>query len=496
MPSNLRPADAKVVQYGQFHYLDHMRYQPLVAELTSGLGFKGAVEIEGHCMDWIPDGYLLDYADPVFQTRGEALKAANAMLIERLNILDVSPERLKFHLNQGTRVILAPVGPRIDMSALAIATVTSLQPKMGFCIGFDEDADEYPPEYTLTKDGRLDAEDMAHLGIVGIVTTPGDRAKIEATFKEHHAHLQSLQPPSVTFVAHEQMFGLAHNHSIVIINDKSYVLKEQDGHYIAEGEPQDLRFDDDLRPVSHTGHIAAIALVQGRPMKPAELDAAWTEHSRVNGVWSDPIINTDLHALYHAPAGTEISLLNAAGAVFRAVIIDAEVPMAGAPAIRLDDGEGNARNTRISTSTGLVEGAEHLVFGGLHHVTDHSLPPQQVFDLAGRYLEDDDEAVLYRQHLMGVLNEMGADFMGQVPISNMDNDPSTLQVCLRNSYLILSDFPSTGQVCHYDLYQTASQDLLRRISTPQVEPLIAHLDAYLTPAPSASNQSTSVRLGM
>lgn len=28
MPSNLRPADAKVVQYGQFHYLDHMRYQP------------------------------------------------------------------------------------------------------------------------------------------------------------------------------------------------------------------------------------------------------------------------------------------------------------------------------------------------------------------------------------------------------------------------------------------------------------------------------------
>ncbi|WP_162957904.1 hypothetical protein, partial [Pseudomonas aeruginosa] len=74
--------------------------------------------------------------------------------------------------------------------------------------------------------------------------------------------------------------------------------------------------------------------------------------------------------------------------------------------------------------------------------------------------------------------------------------PSTLQVCLRNSYLILSDFPSTGQVCHYDLYQTASQDLLRRISTPQVEPLIAHLDAYLTPAPSASNQSTSVRLGM
>lgn len=42
-------------------------------------------------MDWIPDGYLLDYADPVFQTREEALKAANAMLIERLNILTCRP---------------------------------------------------------------------------------------------------------------------------------------------------------------------------------------------------------------------------------------------------------------------------------------------------------------------------------------------------------------------------------------------------------------------
>lgn len=496
MQSHRYPADLKVLEFGKTHELDRMVYRPLVAELKSGFGFKGGVEINGHCQDWIKDGYLLEFAEQEFTSREAAMSAANAMLIERLNILDVSPKRLKLHLIQGTQVILAPVGPRIDMSALEIATVTSVKPALAVCIGFDEDADEYPPEYNFTQDGRLDSENMAHLRIVGIATTPGTRAHLEATFREHHDHLQRLQRPAVTFVSHDQMFGLAHNHSIVMIDGKSYVLKAHDGQFIAEGQPQDLRFDEGLRPVGHGHHIEAIALVQGRSMTPSQLDTAYREHSRINGIWAEPIINTDLHALYNAAAGTELSLINAVGQVFRAHVIDAEVPMEGAPAIRVKDHNGDLLNTRISTSTGLVDGVDGLVFGGLHHVTDHSILSTHAFELAGQYLQDDEDTVRYRQEMLGVLAQMGTDYMGRVPITNFDNEPASLQVSLRRSCLVLSNFPHTGQECHYDFYQQGTADVLRRLSSPQIEPLLAHLDAFLAPSYVASSKSSSVRLGM